>query len=175
MSTATLNIWITEFGDACHIMKPHFPDGKLEEWFVHITDCHGDPLVWCGKRYTFLPTKCGHLEIEIPPGCYTVFASHTPANKVWVPPYGNRLTHVQVVRANCGDHVCVTLFSPTLWYCGTWFHQAINTQLEGLAQVKGLDANVARTTATAVQNFLKQLPPDPYAENTLWAAGAPPK
>jgi hypothetical protein len=80
--------------------------------------------VWCGKTYTFLKAKCGLLEIEIPPGCYTVFASMGAG----IPPFGNQLTHVQVVRANCGDHVCVTLFSPTGHYCGTWFASALQTQ-----------------------------------------------
>src|SRR5947199_4787300 len=104
MGLAKLNVWITRFGDACHI------DDK-EPYFVHITDCGGKVLEWCGKKYAGLPAKCGHLEVDIPPGCYSVFASHTPG--ATGPSFGNRLTHVQVVRANCGDHVCVTLHAPS--------------------------------------------------------------
>ena len=78
MSTAKLNVWVTRTADACHI-------DDRRQWFVHITDCHGNVLVWCDKKYSFLPTKCGHLEVEIPPGCYTVFASWTPAGAVQPP------------------------------------------------------------------------------------------
>ena len=47
MSTATLNVWITDFGDACHIEDS-------EKWFVHITDCTGNVLKWCGTISTNL-------------------------------------------------------------------------------------------------------------------------
>ena len=124
MSMAKLNVWITRFGDPCHI------DDK-EPYYVYITDCAGNILVWCGKKYAGLPAKCGHLEVDIPPGCYSVFASHSPQGH-GIPPFGNRLTHVQVVRANCGDHVCVTLFAPSMWKCGSWFAYAVKTQLAGL-------------------------------------------
>src|ERR1044071_6049901 len=164
MSTAKLNVWITEFGDPCHIMQPHFPEGKLEEWFVHIADCHGNPLVWCGRTYAFLPARCGHLEVEIPPGCYAVFASHTPADQIWRSPFGNRLTHLQVVRANCGDHVCVTLFSPTGWACGTWFAEAVKTQYAAFDHAR-IEPQLARTAVTAVEAFVGKLDKDPFAAN----------
>ena len=160
MSTATLNVWITDFGDACHIEDS-------EKWFVHITDCTGNVLKWCGKEFSFIPAKCGHVEIEIPPGCYTVFAGHSPRG-AGVGQFGNRLTHVQVVRANCGDHVCVTLFSPSLWHCGTWFARAVETQIDRL-QRAGIDAELARHTATVVRTFTEALQPDVYARNTLFA------
>src|ERR1700760_1173088 len=148
MSTAKLNVWITEFADPCHIMSDHkdpqLPSGPVYSWYVHIVDCHGQPLVWCDehdkpKTFTFLPAKCGHLEVEIPPGCYAVFAGHSP-NPSGRPPFGNRLTHVQVVRANCGDHVCVTLFSPELWFCGSWFQHALERELTPNATQVGLVA-----------------------------------
>jgi len=127
-----MNIWVTGFGDPCHIEDK-------ETWFVHILDCEGKPLTYCGKTYAFLPAKCGHLEVDVPPGCYTVFAGHS-AQGAGVPPFGNRLTHVAVVRVNCGDHACVTLFSPSMWYCGTWFAHAVQTQMAGLQK-----ANIDRT------------------------------
>lgn len=170
MSTAKLNVWITAIADACHIEDK-------DTWFVHITDCTGKPLVWCGKTYTFLAAKCGHLEIEIPPGCYTVFAGHTPRKLVGKPyqPFGNRLTHVQVVRANCGDHVCVTLFSPGMHYCGTWFAQAVKTQYAALEQAN-IDLTLARAAVTAVEAFVAKLEPEPYALNVLKAVERdPPK
>lgn len=42
---------------------------------VHILHCNGEILKWCGKKYANLPTQCGHLEVEIPPGCYMVVAT----------------------------------------------------------------------------------------------------
>jgi hypothetical protein len=159
MSTGSLNIWMTRRSDACHI------DDAIQ-WYVHITDCEGRPLRWCGRTYTFLPAKCGHLEVAIPPGCYTVFARWTPRQKVHPPyqPFGNHLTHVQVVRLNCGDHVCVTLFQPSLHYCGTWFAYAIRQNQAVFEQTK-IDAKAARTAADTVQEFVGQIEPDPYTEN----------
>jgi hypothetical protein len=165
--TATLCIWVTEFGDPCRIMES-------EKMYVHVTRCDGTVLEWCRRKYSFIPTECGRVEIQVPPGCYSVFATHSPQGQ-GIPPFGNRLTHVQVVRANCGDHICVTLFSPSLWYCGTWFAHAVNTQLEGLLKVRGLDARVARQAVTAVQNLLAKLPTDTYAENTMKAIEQEPK
>jgi len=158
MSTAKLNVWITAFGDACHIVKPN----KAERWFVHITDCTGNVLEWCGMKYSFLEAKCGHLEIDIPPGCYTVFASHTPPREVGVQPFGNRLTHIQVVRANCGDHVCVTLFSPRMSSCGSWFASAVNGHLAAFIPAQ---RELAAVAAKAVDAFVAKLEPDTFGAN----------
>lgn len=159
MSTAKLNVWITRFGDACHI------DDK-EPYFVYITDCGGKILEWCGKKYASLPAKCGHLEVEIPPGCYSVFASHNPG--ATGPGFGNRLTHIQVVRANCGDHVCVTLYAPSLSHCGTWFAYAVKSQLTGLRAAK-IDPELANAAVKAVEALVAKLPPDAAAANMLKA------
>ena len=72
MSTAKLNIWVTEVGDPCRIDMKH-------QWYVHVLHCEGDLLNWCDKVYTNLKTKCGHLEIDVPPGCYMVCATWSPA------------------------------------------------------------------------------------------------
>lgn len=167
MSTAKLNVWITAIARACHI-------ADKDEWFVHITDCTGNPLVWCDKTYTFLKAKCGHLEIDIPPGCYTVFAGQSPRGS-GAQPFGNRLTHVQVVRANCGDHVCVTLFSPGIGYCGTYFALAVKSQYAALERAN-IDLKLARAAVTAVEAFVAKLEPEPYALNVLKAVERdPPK
>jgi hypothetical protein len=159
VSTAKLNVWITAIGDPCHIIEPP-PD---EQWYVHIVDCEGNVLTWCGRKFRDIPTKCGHAEIEIPPGCYAVFASHSKEGE-GVGEFGNRLTHVQIVRANCGDHVCVTLFSPSLWHCGTWFRAAIEQHAAGLAKA-GVNQDVARAAIGAVQNLLNNMKPDRFAAN----------
>ncbi len=157
MSTANLNVWVSGFGDPCHIEDK-------ENWFVHILDCEGKVVEWCKKRYSFLPAKCGHLEIEVPPGCYAVFASHS-AQGQGIPPFGNRLTHIQIVRVNCGDHVCVTLFSPSMWFCGTWFAHAVTTQLAGLEKAK-VNPEIANAAVRAVHTLLEKIPIDPFAANT---------
>ena len=166
MSTAKLNIWITEFADPCHIVGEHVaPNNTSEHWYVHIVDCAGKPLTWCGTTYTFMPAECGHLELDIPPGCYAVFAGHnaTPPNAPWGP-FGNRLTHIQVVRANCGDHICVTLFSPSMSYCGSWFAHAIGTQVGALGAL-GVDAKLVRAATRAIQAILDKIELDPFTAN----------
>ena len=159
MSTATLNVWITEIGDPCHIIKPHGD----EEWFVHVTDCDGNVVEWCGRKYRDIPAKCGHVEIELPPGCYSVLASHTKGGG-WFPPFGNRLTHVSIVRVNCGDHACVTLFSPSIWHCGTWFKTAIQDHTAALTKA-GMKAETARGAIAAIDTFLQQVKIDPFTQN----------
>jgi hypothetical protein len=164
MSTATLNVWITDIGDPCHITET--------EYFVHVVDCGGNALQWCGKTYTFIPTKCGHLEIEIPPGCYAVLASQGRG----LGTFGNLLTHVQVVRANCGDHVCVTLFAPTGHFCGSWFANAVLWALESPGVVV-LNPGLARGAVEAVNRLLANVEVDPFTANlavTLKAALKPP-
>ena len=166
MSTANLNVWITRFGDPCHIED-------RETWFVHILDCEGKVLEWCGNKFSFLPAKCGHLAIDVPPGCYVVFAGHS-AQGAGVPPFGNRLTHIQVVRINCGDHACVTLFSPSMWFCGTWFAHAVQTQVAGLQKAK-VDPKLATAAVQAVQALLEKIPIDPFTQNTRVFEQEPPK
>lgn len=158
MSTATINVWITAFGDPCHII----PEQSGETWYVHVLDCSGRPLEWCGRRYLNIRTTCGHAEIELPPGCYAVLASHTfvqnPATG-----FGNRLSHVGVVRVNCGDHACVTLFSPSGWFCGTWFANAI----QGYAQAGALNREVVQRAVEAIRPVLAELPADEFSKGTL--------
>jgi hypothetical protein len=167
--TAKLCVWVTEFGDPCHIMQS-------ETFYVHITLCDGNVLKWCDRTYSYIPTKCGMVEIEVPPGCYSVFATHTPKPGEGVPPFGNRLTHLQVVRVNCGDHVCVTLFSPSIWYCGTWFMDAVNAY-HGALEKNKIDPKLATNAAEAVNALLGALKPTLHEANAVKAvrAGAPPK
>jgi hypothetical protein len=157
MSTATLNIWITKMGDPCRIEDtiPHF---------VYVLYCNGEPLVWCKKLYVGMQTTCGHLEVEVPPGCYVVGAVQGQGGLVGHPPsLGNYLTHIAIVRANCGDHVCVTLFDPSFHFCGTWLGSAINTHLHGGGQ--GLPENLVaalRNAAPAVDALVKAAPQDAF-------------
>jgi hypothetical protein len=151
MSTAMLNVWVTRVGDPCHIDNEH-------KWFVHVLDCEGRVIEWCDRRYMNIETKCGHAEIELPPGCYTVVATWSPGTSS--EHLGNHLTHVQIVRVNCGDHACVTLFPPTLHHCRTWFEHAMRVH----AQMGALDREAVANAIKAIEVALERVKPDPMTE-----------
>lgn len=153
--TATLCVWVTEIGDPCRIME-------TEKMYVHVLLCNGKPLEWCKRKYSFIPTECGHVEIKVPPGCYSVLATHSPQGQ-GVKPLGNRLTHIQVVRVNCGDEVCVTLFSPSMWHCGHWFGGALKTQLH---LFQGKDRVIATAAVKAIDALMNRIDRDQYAAQT---------
>lgn len=163
MSTATLNVWITEKGDPCRITD--------KQLFVYVLRCNGEVLEWCDKKYVGLPTKCGHLEIPIPVGCYIVGAVENPNG---LPPLGNHLTHIAPIRANCGDHVCVTLFNPTFHHCRHWFAQAIRDHLQAEALPREA-ATVARQALEAVDRLAQVLPDDAFTVTQAKALEERPK
>ncbi|HEY6968709.1 MAG TPA: kelch repeat-containing protein [Candidatus Angelobacter sp.] len=140
MSTSILNVWITKLGDPCKIANDHdvLPG---YDWVVSIFHCDGEVLNWSEGRYRFhrddpwipikkhvppggklgwwydsVPTRDGHVEIELPPGCYVVRASlHT-----WFEDgrlFGNWATERAIVQVCCGEHVCTTLYAPTAHAC----------------------------------------------------------
>jgi hypothetical protein len=159
MGTANLQVWITQRGDPCRI--------ATTEHFVYVLECcTGKPLRWCDRVYSGLRTKCGHLELEIPPGCYIVGAVESTAG---IPPLGNCLTHIAMVRVNCGDHACVTLFDPSLHLCGTWLGAAINTYVAGRGGGPALPRDVIgvlQNAGKAVEAMLKAIPEDPLSAQT---------
>lgn len=125
MSTARLNVWVTQVGKPCRI-------DSERTWFVHILHCNGEILEWCDRRFVNLQTKCGHLDVEVPPGCYTVVATWSPSHDPNTVPtsLGNHISHLSVVRVDCGDHACVTLFPPTFHFCGIWWLRAVQDVVE---------------------------------------------
>lgn len=156
MSTARLNVWVTRVGDPCRIDMTH-------QWYVHVLHCDGRLLNWCGRIYRNLPTKCGHLDIDVPPGCYMVCATWSPAPAGSTSPtsLGNHISHLVSVRANCGDHVCVTLFPPTFHWCGIWWLHALRQNLEGgYMPPEAQDAAVQAEQAVA--RLVNVLKPDPF-------------
>ena len=108
MGISKLNIWITDLGNPCEM--------AARDWVVAVFNCDGKVLEWCGKRYDSVPAKCGHVELELPPGCYVIRASsHTWwTNGVL---YGNWATDRAVVQACCGQEHCVTLYAPSAQAC----------------------------------------------------------
>jgi len=161
MSTAKLNVWVTEVGNPCKI-------DMLHQWYVHVLHCDGKLLNWCDKVYTNLKTKCGHLEIEIPPGCYMVCATWSPAPLGQSTPtsLGNHISHLAAVRANCGDHVCATLFPPTFHWCGIWWLTALQETVALKRLPRGAD-DAANNAVKAVDALLKLIPPDDFTKNML--------
>lgn len=169
MSTAKLNVWVTEVGNPCKIDNTH-------QWYVHVLHCNGEVLKWCGREYTNLMTKCGHLHIDIPPGCYMVCATWSPApGGTSVPTtLGNHISHLVTVRADCGDEVCATLFPPTFHWCGIWWLVALRESiaLKRLPENAGPAANAAMN---AVEALLRQVPQDDFTKQMMKIAENRPK
>jgi hypothetical protein len=119
MGMSKLNIWVSGTDDPCTISD--------RTWFVTIFDCDGNVLQWCGKKYVVLPAKCGHLEVEVPPGCYYIKAVWS----FWLSPGPgiiyrvNHFTDAAIVQACCEAHVCVKLFNPSIHRCGTIIVRAL--------------------------------------------------
>jgi len=160
MSTARLNVWVTAVGDPCRIDNDH-------QWFVHVLHCDGRALEWCGRLFINLPTKCGHLETEIPPGCYMVCATWSPApvtsGSQVITSLGNHISHLQIIRADCAREVCVTLFPPTFHWCGIWWLIAARE----LVETKAIQAAPAQRAIAAVEELLKTVEMDPVTRNML--------
>jgi hypothetical protein len=140
MSTSILNVWITKLGDPCKIANEHDALPNVD-WVVSIFHCDGEVLNWSEGRYRFhnddawipikkhvppggqsgwwydsVPTRDGHVEIEVPPGCYVLRAtlhSWFQDGKL----FGNWATERAIVQACCGDDVCATLYAPTAHAC----------------------------------------------------------
>lgn len=158
---ATLKVYITATGNPCEI--------STKQFFVYVLKCCDFQVFkYCDKTYSHMPTRCGYLEVEIPPGCYIVGAVMNPNG---IPPLGNHLTHIVPIRVNCGE-VCVTLFDSSLHVCASWIGAAINSYVGGAGWGGGqqLEANVAgamRNAAKALGELQRVLPPDPLAAATL--------
>jgi len=110
--------------------------GKLNVWVrntecgvvdrtghLHVNDCHGNPVLVQWFQH-------GHIEVEVPPGCYIVTAGVV---------YGNIYTDKTMVLVKCGEEICVNLvltkFSaqnpepkeqlPIMYYCPTLIGMAL--------------------------------------------------
>jgi hypothetical protein len=127
MGIAKINIWVSDVGDPCGTFK-----GGSECGGMHIFDCKGI-LEWpCGRylapdgtwqpvpggKYESLPFQCGHLEVEVPPGCYWILAGYeTKASYIY---HLNYTTHVGIVQVGCNETACVKLFNPSIRLCWNW-------------------------------------------------------
>jgi hypothetical protein len=67
---------------------------------------------WCNS----IPTRDGHVEIEVPPGSYVVRATmHSWFVNGLL--YGNWATEQAIVHACSGGDVCATLYAPSAIAC----------------------------------------------------------
>jgi hypothetical protein len=145
MGMAKLNVWISGMDDPCSISS--------RSWYVTIYDCDGKILSWCGKRYLVLHAPCGHLEVELPPGCYrlnAVWGYYQQGDIYW----GNHFTDSVIIQAGCNEHVCVKLFNPSIHRCGQIFRRAV---LDMLKQ-KALPQEVADAHNQALEKLIELLP-----------------
>jgi hypothetical protein len=140
MTTANLNVFVAELGQPCTISNRRWVvavlhcDGRLLNWsegryryhsedpwtniLPHVPPHTPDtPPLPKGWYYDNVPAENGHVEIEVPPGCYVLVGSmHT-----WYTHgifKGNWYTDHAIVQAVCGQDVCTTLYAPTEERCG---------------------------------------------------------
>jgi len=146
MGMATLNVWITDIDEPCSISD--------RTWYVTIYECNGKVLQWCGKRYVVLPAKCGHLEVEIPPGCYYVKAvwNFRPVDRISY--WANHFTDATIVMARCDEKICVRLFNPSAHRCGYIYIRA----LMDLVKQKAIKPELAKQAEEVINNVLEQIP-----------------
>jgi hypothetical protein len=165
---ARLNVWVSDVADPCGTFKGA---GTMT-----ILDCHG-VLEWpCGRfltpdgkwvpvpggAYHDLPFRCGHLEVELPPGCYWVVAGYVG------PPIGgsihfNYTTHVGIVEVGCDETACVKLFNPTIRLCWDWFHAGLRV-LAAAGGRRGITAGQLKEIENVVGGVLKDVPTLPIEE-----------
>ena len=101
MGFGKLNVWLTETDNPCKINDKTF--------YVSVFTCDGEILKWAGKEYKLLEALNGHLEVDLPPGCYYLRAASIHCE--------NAYSDTAVVRVSCGETACVTLMLPSLKRC----------------------------------------------------------
>jgi hypothetical protein len=174
MSTAILNVWITNLGDACSIAND---PGLPNPWVVAVAHCGGRVLNWSEGRYRHhgedkwipirphsgpggavgwwydsIPTRDGHVEIEVPPGCYVLRATmHSWFTNGLL--YGNWATERAVVQACCGHDVCATLYAPSAIACSVPLFEFVIPLLLRNKIIKQEDANRAIEAMKAIFNL----------------------
>ena len=155
LGTGKLNIWVSEIQQPCLISN--------RTWWFTVFDCKGRPFKWCDREYTAVPGKCGHIEFELPPGMYKIFAHGHPRyvyeDRGVIIKY-NIFTDDAIVKINCEETTCVTLYPPSYHRCGYYFLVAtlLNMHFSSIDEKKG--HNLMR----AIHEVLEELP-KPIQEN----------
>jgi len=172
MGTGILNIWVSDIADACGTYKRGTAEGGGG---ITVLDCRG-VLEWpCGRyqtpkgeweqvpngQYLNLPFECGHLEVEVPPGCYWVIADWTTPLPGYI--HFNYSTHVGIVEVGCDQTACVKLFNPSIRLCWDWFILGMRM----VALHGGADMNRVDEVANLVEGELLRDAPRLPIERTL--------
>ncbi len=167
MGVGRLNIWISEVADACGTWTG---SGRAT-----VFDCDGI-LNWpCGRFrtegtdwqrvpdgfYRNLPYRCGHLEVELPPGCYWTTAGSVTPGSGYI--HLNYATHVGIAQVGCGETACVKLYNPSIRLCWNWFLVGARA----LAQNGQLDRAAVERVAEVVDNELLREVPAARGEKVL--------
>lgn len=182
MGVGKLNVYITSLGQPCKVDNERWVvaiahcDGNILNWsegrYRTKTDdawtriakhrppaASGTPSLPDGWWYDSIPAENGHVEIEVPPGCYVITASkHTWTGIVydqgfakWAL-YGNWATDHAIVNVHSDEDVCATLYSPTVQPC--WkrlFDFVIPMAIRSLQKQKLLKAEDAKSVQDAAK------------------------
>jgi hypothetical protein len=161
MGMAKLQIWFTAEGNPCTISERDDHDNL--PWEVAIMHCSGQVLSWCGRRYVGLIARCGHLEVEVPPGCYVIRGGESMGVNPHGGITGNHLTDHAVVTACCDESTCVTLFAPSLHSCLFGF----NAALAGAIAHDRLDDAAGRPVLEAMKVLFDKLPKSEFDDAAI--------
>ena len=160
MGVGRLNVWVSDVADACGTWRG---SGRMT-----IFDCDG-VLQWpCGRwrtesidwqrvpngTYRNLPFRCGHLEAELPPGCYWVVAGSVSPGHGYI--HLNYTTHVGIAQVGCDQTACVKLYNPSVRLCWNWFRIGLRA-LSAQGQLD--DGAVERVEKLVEQELLADVPP----------------
>lgn len=145
---ATLSISVSAKDEPCKIEN-------TRRWYITVFNCDGTVLEFCGKRYILIPTKCGCLDVKVPPGCYYIkavwgFKIITPGLVYKV----NHFTDAAIVQACCGKTICVRLFNPSAHRCGYIYGLAVND----LIKQKAIKPDAGKRAIGAIEAVNRQLP-----------------
>lgn len=161
MGLGKLQIWITAEGSPCTISERDEHDNL--PWEVAIMHCNGRVLKWCGRKYVGLIARCGHLEVDVPPGCYVIRAGENMGVNAHGGITGNHLSDHAVVNV-CGDQtVCVMLFAPSLHNCLFATREAV----QGAMTAKIIPVEIGRPVVNAIKALSEQLPKSTFDEESL--------
>ena len=144
---AVLSISVSAMDEPCKIEN-------TRTWFITVFNCDGTVLNFCDRKYILMPTKCGCLDVDVPPGCYYIKA-------VWVfrevrpQVYTvNHFTDAAIVQAVCGKTTCVRLFNPHVHRCGYIYGLAVND----LIKQNAIKPDVGNRVLGAVEDVNREIP-----------------
>lgn len=170
-----LNIWVSDLDRPCGTWDNDWKEKEESKitWKMTILDCDG-VLYWpCGRylaidgtwkpvpngKYVNLPFKCGHMEVEVPPGCYWITAAYRVGEGKDDHVRFNKSTHVGIVQVGCGDNACVKLFNPSIKLCWTWFRYGMI--MNSMGRQPAFDPQRVRQIETQVNTLLRDIPDTP--------------